>query len=171
MKKIQLALLLLFFLNCNLFAQQSNNKNRLTYKNDSIITANGMKFKFRYSEYKDELKTLVNIYVYTNDKLTQTINSNEYVESYHQEKLIDYNFDGINDISVCTSCGSGGCLYQVWLYSSKDKKYHYAKELSDRYGLEVDAKRKLIIFSYWGGVGNEFSDTFHYVNGKLRPIH
>lgn len=170
--KLQLLLVFLFFLNCALFAQQpKNNKNGLTYKTDSIISTNGMKIKFRYSENKDGLIKLVNIHFYSKDKRTQTINLNEYVEKYNAAQLIDYNFDGINDLSVNTECGaSGNCTYLVWLYNTKNKKYEFAKELSNRTGLDIDKKNKYILFNYWGGAGNEFSDTLRYVKGKLKSL-
>jgi hypothetical protein len=166
-KKISFLILNLLF-SCTLLAQRNQiSKQPVIYKYDSIVTDNNLKFKFRYAETNNGLITLVNIYIIANNTLIQTIHSNEYVEKYQQEKLIDYNFDGISDISVCTSCGSGGCLYKVWLYSKKDKKFHYAKELSDRFGLNIDKKNKYVLFHYWGGLDNEISDTLHYVNGKL----
>lgn len=174
MSNIQFRLLIISYILCStqLFAQKSTDpKQIVSYKSDSLMSSNDLKLKFLYSEAKNGLITLVKINIFSKNTLIQTLYSNEYVYRYHGEKLIDYNFDGVNDISVCTDCGSGGCIYLVWLYSKKDHKYHYAKELSNRYGLAIDKKKKYILFNYWGGVGNEISDTLHYVNGKLRPIN
>jgi hypothetical protein len=173
MKPIIFLFTLVIFYN-NINAQKGSSKSpnskNVIYKTDSIISDNNLTLKFRYSEAKNGLITLVNINIFSKNKLMQVIHTNENVDSYHAEKLIDYNFDGVNDISVNTSCGSGGCLYQVWLYSKKDKKFRYAKELSNRFGLDIDKKHKYVLFHYRGGVDNEIADTLRYINGRLRPI-
>ena len=76
-------------------------------------------------------KSITNfISVYSgNQKIQEVKVENRNVEN---AELIDWNFDGKRDISVKCIGGSGGQPYEIWLYSSKQKKFIFNKDISDR---------------------------------------
>ena len=179
---IQKAILsfLMIFLFCSpLFSQKIASSKLDPLKEKFIfdsITNNKSKYKFCYVEKTNGSLRLYSIEIFTDNKLIQKIKiakKSEDFEIYdeiHKEALLDYNFDGIKDISINTNCGATGhCSYLVWLYSKKDNQYHFAKELSGM-GLELDEIGKNIIYHYREGWQAEYWDTYKYINGKFTWI-
>jgi hypothetical protein len=135
---------------------------------DSLYTpSNGKEQGLTYKFNVDTSGYFLNsILVYLDGKKQQEIIVNQYIEKNHYE-LIDWNFDGNNDITVLISSGSGGNSYLIWNYDAKTKKYDYNKNLSERIGLGIDTVSKLITIYYRAGANEELRDTFRYVDGKL----
>ena len=122
-----------------------------------------LSFKFNVDSSGYLLKT---ISIYSNNKQIQRIIANK--EIYRNEfQLIDWNFDGYKDISVLYNCGSGGCAYWIWNYSSKENRYIYNKELSEVVGLEIDTTDQYIVFHYRTGYSEENWDSMKYKDHKL----
>jgi len=150
----------------------SNEKNSLTkLKRDSIpptkiVGDKSLSFKFNIDSSGSLLKT---INVYSDNILIQKITANKYFES-NEFQLIDWNFDGAKDITVLYNCGSGGCAYWIWNYSSTTNKFHFNKELSEVLGLEIDTADQFIVFHYRTGYSEERWDSFKYVNKKLQFV-
>jgi hypothetical protein len=113
-----------------------------------------------------KLYSLRLIKFYKEGTLIQTIRANKYIE-YKKFQLIDWNFDGYKDITVLWNCGSGGCTYWVWNYSTKYKKFVYNTDLSGQGGLEMDSISKYIVFHWRTGYPEEYWDTLKYVKNKL----
>jgi len=135
---------------------------------DSLYTQSkgkeeGMSYKFHVDSSRYFLKS---ISVYLSGKKQQEIIVNQYIQNNHYE-LIDWNFDGNNDITVLISSGSGGNTYLIWNYDAKTKQYYFNKDLSERIGLGIDTVFKLITIYYRAGANEELRDTFRYVNDKL----
>lgn len=153
---------------------KKNQKNLFQVKmiTDSIVNykldkSHIFKFKFYYSDSTDGPLCLVKIKIYSNDSLIQTIVTKKVILGSIKQQLIDYNFDGYKDISVRYNCGSGGCAYWIWKYNKTDKKYHYAKEISEMLGLNIDEPNKNIVFNYRGGFEEQHWSTYKYVDDKL----
>ena len=136
---------------------------------DSIVDPdfpnNSFKFNIDSTGY-----VLNSIFVYSDSKCIQKINSNKDIES-NEFELIDWNFDGYKDISVVYNCGSGGCAYWIWNYIPKSNNYEYNKELSEVLGLEMDLKQKQIIFHHRFGDQDEYWRYYKYINNKLTLIN
>ena len=135
---------------------------------DSIITKINeghpqLSYKFNIDTTGFILKSIV---VYSDLIKVQEIIANKNIYS-KDFQLVDWNFDGYNDISVLDNCGSGGCAYWIWNYSPKTSKYYYNQELSEVLGLEIDNKSKFIVFHYRAGYSEENWDSFQYKNNKL----
>jgi hypothetical protein len=150
-----------------------NNNFTRSYTGDSIpptkidgLRALSFKFNVDSSGY-----LLESINIYSENKLIQRIIANKeilHMEVYHNEfQLIDWDFDGFKDISVLHNCGSGGCAYWIWNYSSKENKYIYNKELSGYLGLEIDSTEQYIVFHFRAGYAQERWDSLKYENNKL----
>ncbi len=122
-----------------------------------------LSFKFNLDSSGSLLKT---INVYSENKQIQRIIANKEIQ-HNEFQLIDWNFDGYKDISVLYNCGSGGCAYWIWNYSSKENSYIYNKELSEVLGLEIDTTDKFIVFHYREGNSNEKWDSMQYKDSKL----
>ncbi len=142
---------------------------RNNFLNDSIKSYHDSSdvytFKFNTDTTNYILKSIV---IYASGKNFQTINVNRQIEEINiKYQLTDVNFDGYRDIMVLDGCGSGGCYYLVWNYSPNDKKFHFNKDLSDIFGLEIDSVHKLVMFSYSGGWNIKEWDTLKYKNEKL----
>ncbi len=178
-KYILSLLLSLTLINSSLYSQVNTKSkkdiNKGTYSYDSIVNEQS-KFKFCYFDNEKGIISIRDISIFSNNKLIQKIETNknntiyEINDELHKEELIDYNFDGIKDISINTNCGAtGNCSYLVWLYSKKDNQYHFAKELSGM-GLELDKIGKNIIYHYREGWPAEYWDTYKYINGKFTWI-
>jgi hypothetical protein len=86
---------------------------------------------------------------------------------HNEFQLIDWNFDGHKDISVLYNCGSGGCAYWIWNYSSKENRYIYNKELSEVLGLEIDTTDQYIVLHFRAGYSEENWDSLKYKDNKL----
>ena len=176
MKKQSFFLLLTFILlySCNNKKCESHNpdkanSNMVDLSKDSISAyynkLGTLSFIFNTDKKGDSLKTII---IYSSNKLLQEISVNELFETdIKKYELVDVNFDGCKDILVLKGSGSGGNTYWVWNYSARDNTFHLNKELSDRFGLEIDSVHKLIMFSYSGGVDVKSWDTFKYKNDKL----
>jgi hypothetical protein len=110
---------------------------------------------------------LKSIRVYSDNTLIQNIMANKDIENI-DFGLEDYNFDGYQDISVVARWGTGGIAYWIWIYSPKDRKFHYDNDLSDQLGLIVDESSKQIIINdrpIMGEGGG--TDIYKYRNNKL----
>jgi hypothetical protein len=116
-------------------------------------------------QYFSDDKSLTNlISVFSGDIKIQEIKvENRNVEN---AELIDWNFDGIKDISVKCIGGSGGQPYEIWLYSNKLKKFIFNKDISDR-NLLIDSINKRIVFYRRDGYEFEFWDTMKFKKDKL----
>jgi hypothetical protein len=167
--------LLLFFISCKQIinndkvdsSTSSKTLNNYMVMGDSIVTLENAKPRLNYKFNVDTIQFKFNtICIYENSRKIQDIKVNKELAEYNF-KLIDWNFDGYNDITVLSSSGSGGNTYFIWNYSTKDNKYHYNQELSDKIGLEIDKKSKSIIFHYRAGFAEEYWDTLQYQHKKL----
>jgi hypothetical protein len=183
----------LIFYSCNYNKNEKSNDQK---KESAIIkqnfdnlagNSNGTIYKFNYDYYaQDSIGAYYNdigqlvvkfnvdslghhlksVKIYSGVKLLQVIHTNKEIER-NVFRLVDCNFDGFKDISVFSSCGSGGCDYWIWNYSPKDKKFYYNSDLSNKLGLIIDSLSKSIIFHYRGGWDQESWDTLKYRNNQL----
>jgi hypothetical protein len=181
-------IIILLFYSCNLKKTELNNDNqplKSELSTDSIpptkideikselytdsippTKIDGMRslsFKFNTDSSGIILKT---INVYSENKQIQKIVVDKVIERLNFE-LIDCNFDGYKDISVLDNCGSGGCAYLIWNYSSKKNRYIYNEKLSQILGLEIDTVNQYIVFHYRAGFPEEMWDSLKYINNKL----
>lgn len=179
-----LLMTILLFCSCNSRNRESNNDkqllkdfaNMVSFINNFSGSSSGdsipptkidglraLSFKFNVDSSGYLLKT---INIYSDNKQIQRIIANK--EIYRNEfQLIDWNFDGYKDISVLYNCGSGGCAYWIWNYSSKENRYIYNKELSEVLGLEIDTTDQYIVFHYRAGYSEENWDSLKYKDNKL----
>jgi hypothetical protein len=136
---------------------------------DSIVNKRYSRLpKLSYKFNVDGCCFLKSIFVYSDTIKIQKIIVNEEIEPIeNQFQLLDWNFDGYEDISVLIDNGNGGWTYLIWNYSPKSGKYYYNKELSERMGLEIDTKSRFIIFHIDAGYEDEWWDTLRYKNNKL----
>ena len=122
-----------------------------------------LSYKFNVDSTGYFLKTII---IYSDKIPIQIIESDKHIEK-KDFKLVDWNFDGYNDISVLNNCGSGGCAYWIWNYSKENGRYYYNNDLSEKLGLEIDTVSKFIIFHYRAGANEEYWDSLEYKNNKL----
>jgi hypothetical protein len=122
-----------------------------------------LSYKFNVDSSGYLLKSII---IYSDNIPIQIIEANKQIER-KDFQLVDWNFDGYNDISVLSNCGSGGCAYWIWNYSKENGKYYYNNDLSEYLGLEIDTISKFIIFHYRFGYDKEWWDTLQYINNKL----
>ncbi len=179
-----LLMTILLFCSCNSRNRESNNDkqllkdfaNMVSFINNFSGSSSGdsipptkidglraLSFKFNVDSSGYLLKT---INIYSDNKQIQRIIANKEIE-HNQFQLIDWNFDGYKDISVLYNCGSGGCAYWIWNYSSKENRYIYNKELSEVLGLEIDTTDQYIVFHYRAGYSEENWDSLKYKDNKL----
>jgi len=125
-----------------------------------------LSFKFNIDSSGYLLKT-INVY-FENIQIQNIIADKEI--QFKEFQLIDWNFDGMKDITVLNNCGSGGCAYWIWNYSPKTNKYIYNKELSGVLGLEIDTTDQFIVFHYRTGFSEEYWDSLRYINNKLQFV-
>ena len=170
--------LLLFFSSCNQITKNdkidsltsSTTLNNYVVVGDSIVTFKNANPRLNYKFNIDTIHFKFNtIYIYENFRKIQDIKVNKELAEYNF-KLIDWNFDGFNDITVLSNSGSGGKTYFIWNYSTMDNKYHYNQELSDKIGLEIDNLSKSIVFHYRAGFSEECWDTLQYTNNNLKYV-
>jgi hypothetical protein len=135
----------------------------VTKKNDSYPQ---LSYKFNIDTIDNNLKS---IFCYSDLKKVQVILVNKFIDKF-KFQFIDWNFDGYNDLTVLSNCGSGGCAYLIWNYSIKNRKYYFNEELSEVLGLEIDTVSKYIVFHNRAGYNLENWDSFKYVNNKLTLV-
>jgi hypothetical protein len=82
-------------------------------------------------------------------------------------QFVDWDFDGIKDLTILDNCGSGGCNYQIWNFDPITDKFVYNKQLSNRLGIELDSEKEQLIFHYREGFNHEFWIFKKYENKKL----
>lgn len=183
-ENVILLMTILLFCSCNSRNRESNNDKQcsndstkiISIKNNSSVSSsedsiaptkidglNALSFKFNVDSSGYLLKT---INIYSNNTLIQRIISNKEIQ-YNEFQLIDWNFDSYKDISVLNNCGSGGCSYWIWNYSSKENRYIYNKELSEVIGLEIDTTDQYIVFHNRAGYSEEKWDSLKYKDNKL----
>ena len=79
----------------------------------------------------------------------------------------DLNFDGCADIIVRAGCGTGGCMYRVFLYHPGRKIFVHSRNFSAETGLirciGVDKERKLV--EIFAGYQSEHSLTKYKIRG------
>ena len=82
----------------------------------------------------------------------------------------DWNFDGFLDVSVKdkASSGSGGEVYQVWLFDETLDSFTLWKDVSGRLSIKLDTKQKLIIGGYREGWNYEVIQEYRVVDNKLK---
>jgi hypothetical protein len=141
----------------------SRSLNENTIPPTKIDGLRALSFKFNVDSSGYLLRT---IDIYSDNKLIQRIIANKDIER-NEFQLIDWNFDGYKDISVLYNCGSGGCAYWIWNYSSKVNRYIYNNELSEVLGLEIDTTDKYIVCHYRAGYSEEYWDSMQYKDSKL----
>jgi hypothetical protein len=114
--------------------------------------------------FSDDTSKINSISVFSGEKKIQEVKvENEFAEN---AELIDWNFDGFKDLSVKCSAGSGGQPYDIWMYSKKNKKFVFNKEISGRY-LLIDSINKRIVFYRRDGYEFVFWDTMKFEKDKL----
>jgi hypothetical protein len=174
----------LLFCSCNSRNRESNNDKQLPKDSSNMVSCinnfsgsssgdsipptkidglRALSFKFNVDSSGYLLNT---INIYSDNKQIQRIIANKEIER-NQFQLIDWNFDGYKDISVLYNCGSGGCAYWIWNYSSKENRYIYNMELSEVLGLEIDTTDQHIVFHYRAGYWEEYWDSLKYKDNKL----
>ena len=86
----------------------------------------------------------------SNNYFAQNTNTQDSFPSGEKDYTKDFNFDGMNDLSIHTSNsgGYGGPTYAVYLYDSKTSKYIYNKEISELISMQgmfdLDKTKKII---------------------------
>ena len=179
--------MIMFCYSCNTRNSKSNNDKQVTkdsvhnipIENNFLSKLNGdsipptkiygnksLSFKFNIDSSGYLLKT---INVYSENMPIQIITANKEIGN-KEFQLIDWNFDGVKDITVLSNCSSGGCAYWIWNYSPKTNNFIYNKELSEVLGLEIDAADQFIVFHYRAGYSEERWDSLKYVNKKLQFV-
>jgi hypothetical protein len=177
-------MIILLFCSCNSRNKESNNDKHLPKDSANMVShinnfsrsssedsipptkidkLRALSFKFNVDSSGYLLKT---ISIYSGNKQIQRIIANKQIV-HNEFQLIDWNFDGHKDISVLYNCGSGGCAYWIWNYSSKENRYIYNKELSEVLGLEIDTTDQYIVLHFRAGYSEENWDSLKYKDNKL----
>jgi hypothetical protein len=152
--------------------------NAITLKQDQIASTTdslvweieskqpGLQIRFYVNKNQNKLDS---INIFSGDVTMQHISAKKEIWST-EFKLVDWNFDGFQDITVLYNRGSGGASYWIWNYNVKTGKYDYNQELSEKIGLEIDNQSKYIVFHYRAGYAEENWDTMTYRNNKLNFV-
>jgi hypothetical protein len=111
-----------------------------------------------------------------NDK--PSVNVTRLYDEQSAVSFSDYNFDGIDDLSLCDgrNGGYGMPSYQIYLFSSRAKKFIHSEpftELSQegRLGMfEADAKRKRLRTLSKSGCCLHTTEEFEVVNNQPKKV-
>ena len=83
----------------------------------------------------------------------------------------DMNFDGYLDLLLeVGNEGSGGAMYEVWLYDPKSGTFKANQELEELFNPVPDPETKTITSYSWGGVSETSEETFRFENNELIPL-
>ena len=108
------------------------------------------------------------ILIYSSNQLVQTIEHNGECLDF---ELMDWNFDGYNDISVLFDAGAtGNTSYRVWFYNVKKQKFEINKDFLEGNNF-IDTVKKRIVHHYREGSSFEFWGYYKYKNEKLILDH
>jgi hypothetical protein len=85
-------------------------------------------------------------------------------------KTQDMNFDGYRDLLVTSGGGSGGTLYDVWLFDAAFGRFHDLPDLQEFSELVADPKRRRI--HSWSANGSAAfqHDIYEWRQGRLQLI-
>ena len=107
---------------------------------------------------------LKKILIYSSNQLVQTIEHNGECLDF---ELMDWNFDGYNDISVLFDAGAtGNTSYRVWFYNKMKGVFEIDKDFLEGSNF-IDTIQKYVVHHYRQGGDSEFWGYYKYKNNKL----
>ena len=104
------------------------------------------------------------VLITSKNKLFQKVNIQ--ATSFDKFELIDWNFDGLKDISILQEEGSGGKVYEVWNYNEDKNQFILNKDISNQF-VEIDTLNQRIVFHYREGWQLEIWSFCKYQQNKL----
>ncbi len=104
------------------------------------------------------------VLITSKNKLFQKVNLK--ATSFDKFELIDWDFDGLKDISILQEEGSGGKVYEVWNYNEDKNQFIFNKDISNQF-VEIDSLKQRIVFHYREGWQLEVWSYCKYKENKL----
>jgi hypothetical protein len=107
-----------------------------------------------------------------------SVNTTRLYDEQSAVSFADYNFDNVEDLSLCdgTNGGYGMPSYQIYLFSRRASKFVHSAEFTElsqegRLGMfERDAKRKVLRTSSKSGCCLHMTEEFVVMNNRPRKV-
>lgn len=137
----------------------------------STIDSSLPEFRFQIRTDRDGYIEWIDIFSPSGRK-TQSIqfpdDAEEPCSSCNLLEFEDLNFDGYNDLLLLVGWGSGGSMYDVWIYNPKKTAFEKASFDTEFANPSVDTKNKVLMTSSPMGCCAGTNYYYRYNKGKFR---